>query len=425
MTQAIPCFFGDFTSLQNIFSLKPHKYSGANHPPPERGSFAKQMGRGQKSIIPNPILNDEFKMGFGISPIEVVAQIKDYVVIQICSRACISIYSFKNTFLNCKNKKNIKNDSNSTSKLPKLTKKDITIIIVAYKSTHIILEALKNIVGRGYPIKIVDNGSGDNLEELLKQNHPNSGIELILLANNCGFGRANNVALEQTTTKYAFLLNPDAIITEQSLDNLEIEADKDQNIALASPFPAIKENQNKEEQQQAIDTYKTQIKIFAEDENIIQTNFICGGYMLMNMAAFRKIGFFDKNLFLYGEDGEISGRSLDNGYKNILVKNSQAFHHIGKSIKINNKLTEYKILYLRNYHRAWSTAYLKRSKNNIHTIVSAILYQFLSSLACLLVFHNKFIPKLAKSFGSASNLLGINCFNKKNKIVKIQSVIKI
>jgi GT2 family glycosyltransferase len=306
-----------------------------------------------------------------------------------------------------------------------LTKKDITIIIVTYKSTHIILDTLKNIVGKGYTIKIVDNGSKDNLEQLLKQNYPNSGIELILLTNNYGFGKANNIALEQTTTKYALILNPDAIITPTSIDNLVIEANKDQYVALASPFPNAKENPTKEEQQESINNYKKNIKIIAENDHYIQTNCICGGYMLMNMNVFQKIGFFDKNIFLYYEDVELSKRSIDNGYKNIVVKNSNVFHCEGRSTKDSGLFQNYKIFYMRNYYRAWSEIYMDKENKNIYKIILKIIYQFISSFACLLVFNNKFISKLAKSLGSASNLLGIDCFNKNNKIVKIKSVINI
>jgi len=58
--------------------------------------------------------------------------------------------------------------------------KDITIIIVTYKSSHIILEALKNIINQGYRIIIVDNGSNDDIDKILGESYPNSEIELIL-----------------------------------------------------------------------------------------------------------------------------------------------------------------------------------------------------------------------------------------------------
>ena len=297
-----------------------------------------------------------------------------------------------------------------------MTKKDVTIIIVAYKSAHIISETLQNITNKGYRIIIVDNNSGDNIEQHLRQHYPNSGIELILLSSNCGFGRANNVALELTTTKYAFLLNPDAIITEQSIDNLVLEANKDSQIALASPFPTSKQNPSYAEQQTNIDNYRANIRIIAENNNMIETNFICGGHLLMNMDIFRKIGFFDKNIFLYGEDNEISGRSIVNGYKNILVKTAQVFHYNKKSTKTNSILGAYELLYLREWHHGWGKTYLKRKKKNYFRIWLKTIHQFLICLVCLIKLDKKqAIMRLAMFLGSSSNLLGISCFNKKNK----------
>ncbi len=105
-------------------------------------------------------------------------------------------------------------------------RQEITIIILAYKSSHIIENALDPIVNQGFNIKVIDNGSNDNIADLLKEKYANSGIELIMLENNVGFSKGNNVALKKVTTKYAFLLNPDAIITPTSIDNLVQENGK-------------------------------------------------------------------------------------------------------------------------------------------------------------------------------------------------------
>ena len=67
-------------------------------------------------------------------------------------------------------------------------------------------QALKNIINKGYRIVIVDNGSKDNLEQYLQDSFKGSGIKLISLENNIGFGRANNLALKEVTTNYAFFI---------------------------------------------------------------------------------------------------------------------------------------------------------------------------------------------------------------------------
>ena len=303
----------------------------------------------------------------------------------------------------------------------RVNKKNVTIIIVSYKSTHIIAQTLKNIIGKGYRIIIVDNGSDDNIEEFLRINFLNSGIELIILANNYGFGKANNVALKKTTTDFALILNPDAIITSQSIDNLVIEARKSDKVALAGPIPSSVKKPNKGEIETDIVRHKKHIKNYAETNNQIETNFICGGYMLMKMAIMKKIGFFDENIFLYGEDDEISRRVLTNGYKNILVKNSQVFHNEQCSTKTNCKWEEIKMLYFRQWHQGWSKAYVKRKRSKIFKIWLVALKKFFTIFYIFLFGKKQFIKYLALSLGMLSNLFGINCFKENNKVVQIKS----
>ena len=68
-----------------------------------------------------------------------------------------------------------------------------------------------------------------------------------------------------------------------------------------------------------VDEYKNNFKTFKESGSTIETDFMCGGYKLIKISSFKEIGFFDRNIFLYEEDREISNRSLVNNYKNILT----------------------------------------------------------------------------------------------------------
>jgi N-acetylglucosaminyl-diphospho-decaprenol L-rhamnosyltransferase len=291
--------------------------------------------------------------------------------------------------------------------------KQTTIIIVTYKSAHIVEQALKNIVNKGYPIIIIDNNSNDSLEEFLKQNYQNSQIELIKLANNVGFSKANNIVLRKTKTKYAFLLNPDAIITENSIENLVKQANKNKNIALAGAFDSRKENPTPQEISQAIIGHKKTIKIINENDDYIETNFICGGYMLLKMAIFEKIGFLDENLFLYGEDEEICDRVIANNYKIIQVKNSLVYHNEHSATKTNGLIEKYYLLYKRYNHMGWSRVYLKRKRGKKTTkLFASLVWQLLSSLMYLVTFRlNGFIIRLGRAVGGLRNLL----FYKENE----------
>ena len=82
----------------------------------------------------------------------------------------------------------------------------LTIVIVTYKSAHIISKALEQIINKGFRIIIVDNDSRDNLENIIADEYSNKERELIKLPKNIGFGRANNIALAKVTNKICFFV---------------------------------------------------------------------------------------------------------------------------------------------------------------------------------------------------------------------------
>jgi GT2 family glycosyltransferase len=285
---------------------------------------------------------------------------------------------------------------------------DITIIIVTYKSSHIILQTIKNIVNKGFKIIIVDNGSNDNIAEILDQNIKNNYIELIEFENNCGFSRANNYALKKVNSKYALLINPDCFIDINSIKLMATEMDKDINIAMANP--------------RFVSNIDKKIATTLQD-SIEETPFIVGTAMMMRMEIFHKIGFFDEAIFLYGEDNEISVRARNYGYKLIIVNNAFSQHLSQKSSKVSGNLQEIKLLYFRNYHQGWGKTYIKRKNKSIIRLAIKALHRLMLSIYYLIFKLNKekAIIRLALSMGSIANMIGIDCFNKNNKIIKIKN----
>ena len=156
--------------------------------------------------------------------------------------------------------------------MPKI--EDVTIIIVAYKSTHIIKDCLDGIVESGIRIIVVDNGSGDNIKEFLQQNYLNSGVELILLDHNCGFGKANNAALEKVDTEFAFLLNPDAKISKKSIDNLVKCAKMSTDVALASAMDTKNQNPSQQEINDVLDLQRNFFTDYKENNDFLEMNFL-------------------------------------------------------------------------------------------------------------------------------------------------------
>ena len=105
-----------------------------------------------------------------------------------------------------------------------------TVIIVNYNGAHMLPDCLDGLARQSMPAGsfrtvVVDNASADTSRDLLTESYPD--VDLMISYVNRGFAGGNNVALRATRTKYAVLLNNDAIPEPDWLENLlaPLEAD--------------------------------------------------------------------------------------------------------------------------------------------------------------------------------------------------------
>ncbi|MBK7986131.1 MAG: glycosyltransferase family 2 protein [Ignavibacteria bacterium] len=106
--------------------------------------------------------------------------------------------------------------------LGKNTHPVISIVIVNYNVKDFLYQCLRSIerasANLTLEIFVVDNNSTDGSMEILPQQFP--FVNFIALDKNLGFGKANNIAIDQATGKYILLLNPDTILSENTLDKM-------------------------------------------------------------------------------------------------------------------------------------------------------------------------------------------------------------
>jgi N-acetylglucosaminyl-diphospho-decaprenol L-rhamnosyltransferase len=231
-------------------------------------------------------------------------------------------------------------------------KKNLTIIILIYNSSHIIESCLNNLKFDEYEIIVVDNASIDNGIKIVQDKFPKARI--IKLEKNIGYGRANNAALRQVKTEFALLMNADSVITDDNIKKITALMTKNQTIAIAGPivYSCKLENGNIIEKDLCTKINHLKHK-YLEDENFYFSQFITGAAMFFNMKIMSEIGFFDEGFFLYCEDNEICKRAIKKGYKTAIIKNSKFYHLSGQSCALT-KEEAFKI----NWHRfGWSKAY--------------------------------------------------------------------
>ena len=201
--------------------------------------------------------------------------------------------------------------------------KDITLILVTYRSEKLILKNLDIL--KKFPVIIVDNSNSDRLNSIIEKFN---NIKLIRSNKNLGYGIGNNLAISHSKTPFILIVNPDIILNESSIKTLfDSFLDDSENIGILGPS-LYDQNMNRRTNGSIsyIDHLKG-IKISNSHNNIPLGNtcceFLMGCCYFMKRDFFNSLGGFDKNFFMYFEDNDLCDRAIKKGK---YIKNNLGFN---------------------------------------------------------------------------------------------------
>lgn len=243
---------------------------------------------------------------------------------------------------------------------------DLSVIIVNYNVKVFLQNLLDSIQKASKEVQteiiVVDNASDDGSVEFLREKYPS--VRLIVNEINLGFGKANNIALKEAKGKYILLLNPDTIVAEDTFNKMIEFFNKTPEAGLAGckilnpdgslqlpcrrSFPGPWTSFTKVT---GLSTLFPKSKIFARynltylDENqTYEVDAISGSFMMMRREVYDKVGGFDEQFFMYGEDLDLCYRIQKAGYKVYYVHSTQIIHYKGESTK-RSSIDETKVFY--------------------------------------------------------------------------------
>ena len=253
---------------------------------------------------------------------------------------------------------------------------NITVGIVTFKSENVIFQCLKSI-NKIKKIIIFDNSNDKKLRDKINKKYPH--IKCILSRNNIGYGAANNKIFKVAKTPYVFILNPDTILDKNCIKEFISKSKLLKNkFAILSPSTKIKNYGYFKEIQDSRLIHK----------NILDVDFVRGFSMLVNLSKIKKVGYFDKNFFLYLEEIDLCKRLKKNFEKIYIIKNSKVKHLGAKSSNIGFEFEK-----CRNWHWMWSNVYYN-TKN--YSFIFAfkkfflkVLKYYLKALFFLIFFQKK------------------------------------
>jgi GT2 family glycosyltransferase len=264
--------------------------------------------------------------------------------------------------------------------------KDLTVVIVTFKSDEIILNCLKSIP-QEISVIVVENSNNHDFKKKIENNFKN--INCILTGENKGYASANNVGLKLVKTKYALVLNPDALLDKNAIGNFLKTAETLKEFWLIGPG-----------NDQMID-------IDFKEDNLKEVDNLKGFAIFFNMSKFND-KYFDENFFLFFEEIDLC-RRIKNSNGKIYLDKRILINHLGGS-SVNNK-NSFELEKNRNWHWMWSTFYYhKKYKGFVIAFILVfpkLLSAVIKTIIYLLLFkkENKeiYMCRLSGLFNSMMN----------------------
>lgn len=200
-------------------------------------------------------------------------------------------------------------------------------------------------------IIVIDNQSTDGSIEYLQPRFPE--VKFIASDTNLGFARACNKGLEYATGDYILFLNPDTLLSENTLETC-LNFFKNNNDAGALGVKMIDGSGRflKESKRSFPSPLTSLFKLFGlsklfphskifnkyylgylDENKNHEVDVLAGAFMMLRKDVINTLGSFDEKFFMYGEDIDLSYRIQKSGFKNYYIADTEIIHFKGESTK--------------------------------------------------------------------------------------------
>lgn len=272
----------------------------------------------------------------------------------------------------------------------------LAVVIVSFNTYDLLQDCINSLEKYSdvfCDVYIVDNGSTDGsikyINKVSERKLKNIKVHPILLNENVGFAKGNNAARKFINYKYTLFLNPDTYLVEpvfkSSIEYIEANEkvgamtckvvlpngslDKDTRRSFPTPWVALSHFS-------FLDRIFPKSRLFAKywygymDENEEhQIDVLQGAFCLMPTDLLNKIGWFDEDYFLDGEDIDLCWKVYESGFV-IMYNPKEKIIHVKKGSKKKNKKLSSSIRGV----NAMQLFYKKRLEKRYPAIVNFLVY---------------------------------------------------
>lgn len=264
---------------------------------------------------------------------------------------------------------------------------ELAIIIVNYNTRELLRSCLtdlkRHVTTLDATITVVDNGSTDGSAQVVRNEFP--AVSLIASEDNVGFAAANNRALEATDSDFVLLLNTDAFLCDQALQELRKVMGSDGKIAVVGPRMfdrdgALLVSAHRFESlaklaATALGLHELLPRCLARSATYlcgragklhrlnddatapVDVDWTSGACMMVRRSAIAEVGPMDERYFMYMEDEDWCRRFKRAGYRVVYAPAARAIHYVAASSRSSWRAAaayrDSRRSYHRQYNRRW------------------------------------------------------------------------
>lgn len=299
------------------------------------------------------------------------------------------------------------------------SQKSCSIIIIAYNSCDFIPACLKSIrdAGEGLDVEIIvlDNGSPEPIAPEIKDFFKE--VIWIDSEKNLGFGKGCNLAEKKATKPYLFFINPDTIVSRDSLREVLqfmdshpesgtvgcriLNEDGSLQWACRRSFPTVIGAVSKTiglatlfPKNKVLASYNM---TYANPDEETEVDAISGSFFCIRRDVYEKLNGFDDDFFMYGEDLDLCFRTKKMGLKNYYTPVTNILHFKGQSCRTRR---------WKSYVDFYQAMLIFARKHKDIYFVPNFFVSLGIIFAALMGVFSRLIPQFWKIFLDVSALLG-------------------
>ncbi len=212
----------------------------------------------------------------------------------------------------------------------------VSIIVLNFNGKDLLHDCLRSLLKLTYSnveLIVVDNGSTDQSDKMLKEQFP--GVQVLQNSRNLGFSKGNNTGILRSSGDFIVLLNNDTTVQPNWLTEM-VQAARQEPECFYQPKILLAESKK-------MNSAGNRINLFGfaypqelgeddsqKDSRVREISYASGACVLADKRLISDVGLLDEaDLFAFYEDVNWGWRALMLGYKSKYVPSAVVYHRWG------------------------------------------------------------------------------------------------